>query len=153
GADLDGGGEAGQVVAGGVAGGHDEADDVVGDEVMDGDLGGGVLQGGEVGGVQDGPGGGRPRGDAPPGLEVFGGGGRGGVGLQEETVTLRFGQGVDAFGFDGVLGGQDDERAGEGVAAAAEGDLAFGHDLQEGGLDFGGGAVDLVGEDEVREDR
>src|SRR5690606_35171904 len=56
------------------------------------------------------------------------------------------------FGLDGVLGGQDDEGRGEGVGGAADGDLAFGHDLQEGGLDLGGGAVDLVGEDEVDED-
>ncbi|GAA4314374.1 hypothetical protein GCM10023178_75730 [Actinomadura luteofluorescens] len=80
------------------------------------------------------------------------GGGVVDVDLHEEAVALGFGEGVDAFGLDGVLGGEDEEGAGEGVGVAAEGDLAFGHDLQEGGLDLGGGAVDLVGEDEVDED-
>jgi hypothetical protein len=36
---------------------------------------------------------------------------------------------------------------------AVDGDLAFLHGLQEGGLGLGRGAVDLVGEQQVGEDR
>ena len=39
--------------------------------------------------------------------------------------------------------------AGTGVGLFADGDLVFLHDLEQGRLDLGGGAVDLVGEQEV----
>ena len=39
------------------------------------------------------------------------------------------------------------------MARVAEGDLALLHRLEEGRLDLGGSAVDLVGQEQVREDR
>ena len=42
---------------------------------------------------------------------------------------------------------------GTGMALGADRDLALLHDLEQRGLDLGRGAVDLVGEQEVREDR
>jgi hypothetical protein len=38
------------------------------------------------------------------------------------------------------------------MGGSGDGDLALFHGFEEGGLDFGGRAVDLVGEDEVVED-
>ncbi len=137
---------------GGFAGGHDEPDDVVGDEFVDRHLGGGALQGGELFGVQDLGGFGGVDAHALQDLQFVVGAGVADVDLHQEPVALGFGEGVDAFGLDGVLGGDDQERPGQGEGLAGQGDLPFGHDLQQGGLDLGGGAVDLVGEDEVDED-
>ena len=53
---------------------------------------------------------------------------------------------------DGVLGGDHHEGAGQGVRAAVDGDLALVHGFEQGGLGLGGGAVDLVGQQEVGED-
>ena len=38
------------------------------------------------------------------------------------------------------------------MGLAINGDAAFLHDFEEGGLGFGGGAVDFVGEEELGED-
>ena len=73
--------------------------------------------------------------------------------LHQEAVDLGFGEGVGAVGLDRVLGGQDQERGRDGPGLFADGDLVFLHDLEQGGLDFGGGAVDLIGEQEVAEHR
>ena len=54
--------------------------------------------------------------------------------------------------FEPVLGGENDEGIREFVGGFADGDLAFGHGFEEGALDFCGGAVDFVGEDEVGEE-
>ena len=72
--------------------------------------------------------------------------------LEHEAVDLGLGQGVCALLFDGVLGRQDEEGGVDGIGAVADGDLSFLHGFEEGALDFGGCAVDLVGEDEVGED-
>ena len=71
------------------------------------------------------------------------------VELEQEAVALRLGQRVDALLLDRVLGGHDQERAGQRERLAADGDLALGHDLEQRGLHLGRGAVDLVGEQEV----
>ena len=79
----------------------------------------------------------------------------GGVGddeLEHEAVDLCFGEGVGSLLVDGVLGGEDEEGVRELEGVVADGDLAFLHGLEEGALDFGGGAVDFVGEDDVGED-
>ena len=73
--------------------------------------------------------------------------------LHEEAVALRLGQRVDALGLDRVLRGEHEERVGQRVGDAADGDLPLGHDLEQRRLHLGGGAVDLVGEHEVGEDR
>ena len=44
--------------------------------------------------------------------------------LHEEPVALGLGQGVDALGLDGVLGGQDQERLGHRVGRAGDRHLA-----------------------------
>src|SRR5262249_41768829 len=53
---------------------------------------------------------------------------------------------------DRVLGGDQEERGGQGVGGAVDGDLPLLHRLQERGLRARGGAVDLVHEQEVGED-
>ncbi len=54
---------------------------------------------------------------------------------------------------DRVLRGHDEERLLEPVDLAADGDRVLLHRLEHGRLGFGGGAVDLVGQDDLREDR
>ena len=73
--------------------------------------------------------------------------------LQHEPVDLRFGQRVGAFGLDRVLRRHHQERLGQPVGLAPDRDLTLLHRFQQRALHFGGGAVDLVGQDEVGEDR
>lgn len=72
--------------------------------------------------------------------------------LDVEAVHLCLREGIGAAEFDGVLGGDDEEEAVEVVAVSLHGDLAFAHGLEEGALGSGGGAVDFIGEEYVRED-
>jgi hypothetical protein len=74
-------------------------------------------------------------------------------GLQHEAVDLGLGQGVGPLLLDGVLGGEHEERVGQRVRDLAERHLPLLHRLEERRLDLGGGAVDLVGEEEIGEDR
>jgi len=73
--------------------------------------------------------------------------------LHEEPVELRLGQRESALVLDGVLRGDDHEWAAHRARDAVDGHLFFGHRLQKGRLRARGGAVDLVGEDELAEDR
>ena len=73
--------------------------------------------------------------------------------IEHEAVELGFGQGVGAFLLDGILGGDDEERVREVQGLLADGDLTLLHGLEQRGLGLGRGPVDLVGEDDVREDR
>ena len=68
-----------------------------------------------------------------------------------EAVELGLGQGIGAFHFQGVLGGEDEEWLGHFVGFFGDADGGFGHGFQQCGLCFGGGAVDFIGEDEVAE--
>ena len=70
-----------------------------------------------------------------------------------EAVALRLGQGVGALHLERVLRRDDEERLGQRVRVPVDGDLALLHRLEQRGLRLGGGAVDLVGDHDVREDR
>ena len=73
--------------------------------------------------------------------------------LEEEAVALGLGQRVGALALDGVLGGEHGEVGRERVGVAVDGDGALLHGLEQRALGLGGRAVDLVGEQERREDR
>ncbi len=73
--------------------------------------------------------------------------------VEHEAVKLRFGQRIGPFLLDRVLRGQDEERIRELVPLAADGHLPFLHGLEQGGLRLGGRAVDLVGQDDIGENR
>jgi hypothetical protein len=75
------------------------------------------------------------------------------VDLEEETIKLGLGERVGPFLLDWVPGGEDLERIGEAVGRRPDRDAPLLHRLQQGGLGLGRGPVDLVGEDEVVEDR
>ena len=75
------------------------------------------------------------------------------VHLDEEAVDLRLGQREGAAELDRVLGGQHDEGRGQGVGDPVDGDLALLHGLEQRRLRLGGGPVDLVGEEDLGEDR
>ena len=73
--------------------------------------------------------------------------------LQHKSIHLRFGEGVGAFLFDWVLRRQNEERLLKWISCAADGDLSFLHCFEERALHFGGCAVNLIGEDDVCENR
>ena len=70
-----------------------------------------------------------------------------------ETVELRLGQRVGAVVLHRVLGGDDEERPRQRVGCAVHRDLPLVHGLEQARLGAGRGAVDLVGEHHVGEDR
>ena len=70
-----------------------------------------------------------------------------------EAVDLRLGQRVGALVLDGVLRREDQERAREFVRGGVHGDVALLHALEQAGLRLRRGAVDLVHEHDVGEDR
>jgi len=71
---------------------------------------------------------------------------------EEEAVELGFREGEGACIVEIVLGGDDHERGEERAGDTVDGDLLFAHAFEEGALDARAGAVDFVGEDDVRED-
>src|SRR5207302_3328342 len=73
--------------------------------------------------------------------------------LHHEAVDLRLGERVHALGLDRVLRRHDEERVRDLVGLAADRDLALLHHLEERALHLRGRAVDLVCEEQVREDR
>ena len=75
------------------------------------------------------------------------------VQLEEEAVELRLGQRVGALHLDRVLRGQDEERSRQRVADRADGHGLLLHGFEQRRLGLGRGAVDLVGQHEVGEDR
>ena len=72
---------------------------------------------------------------------------------QQEPVQLRLGQRERAFQLDRVLGRQHEEGVGQRPGRAVDGDLALLHRLQQRRLRARRGAVDLVDQQHVREDR
>ena len=72
---------------------------------------------------------------------------------EQEAVELGLWEGERALELDRILGGDDEERAGQEGGLALDGELAFLHRLEESGLRAGGGAVDLVGEDDLGDER
>ena len=72
---------------------------------------------------------------------------------QHEPVELGFGKRKRPFVFDRVLGSQHHEWPGQGVRHAIHRDLVLLHCLQQGGLGFRRGAVDLIGQHDLPHDR
>ena len=70
-----------------------------------------------------------------------------------EPVELRLGQGKRAGEVVRVLRRDDEERVGQGNRLAVDADLALVHGLEQRRLGAGAGAVDLVGQEDVAEDR
>ena len=72
--------------------------------------------------------------------------------LEEEAVELTFGEGEDAFVLVRVLRRDHEKRIGKLVRLAVDRHLALAHRLEQGGLGARRRTVDLVGEEDVRED-
>ena len=70
----------------------------------------------------------------------------------EKAVQLRLGEGKGAREILGVLRGDDEERIGQRDGLAVERDLPFVHRFEQRGLRARARAVDLVREEDVRED-
>ena len=75
------------------------------------------------------------------------------VDLHQEAVELRFGQRIGAFLLQRVLGGEHVERAGQIMARARDRDMLLLHGLQQRRLGARTGAVDLVGHQQLGENR
>ena len=73
--------------------------------------------------------------------------------LEQEAVELRLGQRVGAFLVDRVLGREHEEGLVELELVVADRDALLLHRLEQRGLGLGRGAVDLVREHDVGEDR
>ena len=73
--------------------------------------------------------------------------------LHQEAVELRFRQRIGAFHFDGILRGHHQERRFQLMGGGAAGDGALLHGFEQRGLRFGRGAIDFVGQHQVRENR
>ena len=73
--------------------------------------------------------------------------------VEHEAVELRFGQRIRAFELDRVLRREDEERLVELVGASLDRDAVLLHRLEQRGLRLRRRAVDLVGQDDVGEDR
>ena len=73
--------------------------------------------------------------------------------LEQEAVELGLGELIGSLLVDRVLRGEHEKRLGQRIGMIAEGDLAFLHRLEQGGLHLGRRAVDFVGEDQVVENR
>jgi len=72
--------------------------------------------------------------------------------LEHEAVELRLGQRVGASISSGFCG-QHEERPRQRTCRVANTDGLFLHRFEQRGLSLGCGAVDLVGQDQVGEDR
>ncbi len=145
--------EVGHSRPGRVPGGEHEPHHEVEDPIVQEHGIGGVLEAAELVGPEDRLGVRRVHPHPADDLRLFQRGRETDQHLHEETVPLRLGQRVDAFALDGVLGGEHQERVGHRISDAADGNVAFGHGLQQGGLHLGRRPVDLVGQDQVGEDR
>jgi hypothetical protein len=71
---------------------------------------------------------------------------------QHEPIELRLGQGECAREIVGILRRDDEEGLGQGERLTVDGDLSLVHRLEERALRAGRCAIDLVGEQDVRED-
>ena len=118
-----------------------------------GEAGGATHRDDLLGGPQCGRGRRVARGRAVENRVQFVGAGVGHPQLEQEAVELCFGQRVRPLHFQRVLGGEDEEGRPEGIRFAADGDRRFLHRFQQGRLGLRRGAVDLVREHEIREDR
>ncbi len=72
--------------------------------------------------------------------------------LEHEAIELRFGKRIRSFLFDRVLRGDRDEGAIERIGHAIHRHLSLLHRLQQRRLRLGRGSIDLVAEQQVRED-
>ena len=70
-----------------------------------------------------------------------------------ESVELRLWKGISPFVLDRVLGSQDDERPGQGIAGAVDCHLPLFHGFEQRCLGLRRRAVDLIGENDRCEDR
>ena len=73
--------------------------------------------------------------------------------FEEEAVELRFRQRIGAFELDGILCGEHDKRRRENMRLAEYRHLFFFHRFKYRRLSFWCGSIDLVGQNDVSEDR
>ena len=109
----------------------------------------GDLLGGERGGRLRSLVAGRP----PEDLELLGGARIVHPDVEHEPVELGLGERIGPLLLDRILGRQDEERVGQGIGSAPGRHVPLLHGLQERGLGLRGRAIDLVGQDDVGEDR
>src|SRR6266516_2791403 len=72
--------------------------------------------------------------------------------LEQEAVELGLGQRIGPLHFEGILRGEHEEWLRKRARAISDADRALLHAFEQGRLRLGGGAIDLVGQHDVRED-
>ena len=72
--------------------------------------------------------------------------------VEHEAIELRLGERVSAFELDRVLRREHEERLLERIGPAGRGDVILLHRFEQRGLGLRRRAVDLVGQDDLRED-
>src|SRR6185436_780975 len=75
------------------------------------------------------------------------------VELEEKPIELRLGQGISSLRFDGVLRGNHEEGLWKPAGDAVRGDAVLLHRLEKSRLRLGRRSVDLVGQEQLSEDR
>ena len=95
------------------------------------------------------PGAGRFKQHAPFGIEI----GIEHVDLHDKAVELGFRQGISTFLLQRVLGGENVERLGQVITLTGNRHMALLHRLQQGRLGARAGPVDLIGHQELGENR
>ena len=75
------------------------------------------------------------------------------INFEQEAIELRFGERVGSFLLDWVLGREDKEGFVELVGFSGDSDGVLLHRFEERGLGLWSGAVDLVSEEDLSEDR
>ena len=69
--------------------------------------------------------------------------------LEQEAVELRLRQRIGALHFDGILGGENQERPWHRMLHPGHRGMAFLHGLEQGTLGLGRGPVDFVRQDDI----
>ena len=71
----------------------------------------------------------------------------------EKAIELRLGQRIGSVVLGGILSGDNEEGLGERERPAVDCDLHLIHSFEQGRLGFGRGAVDFIGQQNVRKNR
>ena len=71
----------------------------------------------------------------------------------QKTIQLRFRKRISSMMFDRILRGDDQKRLRQRMSFSVHGNLRFVHGFEQRGLRARRGAIDFIGENDIREER